>query len=55
LVTLCETPLADCEIALSRQAAQRVLELEAINRQWGHQDRYLAEEQLDLLRRIVEK
>jgi hypothetical protein len=55
LVTLCETPLADCEITQARQAAQRTLELDAINRQWGHQDRYLAEEQLNLLHRIVKK
>jgi hypothetical protein len=55
LVTLCETPLAGCGSDLSRQAAQRALDLDQINREWGHQDRYLAEEQLELLRGVVEQ
>lgn len=33
-------------IELARDAAERVLQLEAINRQWGHSDRFLTDEQL---------
>ena len=53
LVMLCETDLADCGAGVSQRAAQRTLDLEQTNRQWGHQDRYLSEEQLKFLQKTA--
>ena len=38
---------------ISKQAADRALVLERINRQWGHREQYLSPDQLSLLRQIV--
>lgn len=54
LVRLCKMVPTDRWSQLAKKAAQRSLHLEQINREWGHQDRYLAEADVRLLKSVVE-
>ncbi len=53
LATLCNLDQADGSKKRARQAAEKTLELEQINRQWGHQDRYLAKDSVEAVSRML--
>ena len=54
LVRLCEMAPTDRWNQLARNAASTSLRLEQINREWGHQDRYLAESDVRLLKSVAD-
>jgi hypothetical protein len=55
LAKLCQSAPANSAAPLALAAAQRALELEAINRDWGHQDQFLTPQDLGLLTNLNEQ